>query len=150
MKIGDLARRSGLNSSSIRYYESLGILAPARRVAGQRRYSTDDVHRVLLIRFASEMGFTLSEIKVFLNGLRDEAPVGPRWRRLAQRKIREVEETIQQSRRLKLLLQHLLGCSCASLQVCVQHLSLSSNLGLLGHRGKTRSGKVRRRSRDQV
>src|SRR3981189_1179981 len=139
MKIGDLARRSGLNASSIRYYESLGILAPARRVAGQRRYSTDDVDRVLLIRFASDMGFTLSEIKVFLNGLRDEAPVGPRWKRLAERKIREVEETIQQSRRLKLLLQHLLGCSCASLQVCVQRLSLSSKLGSLGQRGKTRS-----------
>ena len=137
MKIGDLARRSGLNASSIRYYESLGILAPAQRVAGQRRYSADEVDRVLLIRFASDMGFTLSEIKVFLNGLRDKAPVGPRWRRLAQRKIREVEETIQQSRRLKLLLQHLLRCHCASLQVCVQRLNLSSNLRSLGQRGKT-------------
>ena len=96
------------------------------------------------------MGFTLSEIKVFLNGLRDDAPVGPRWKSLAQRKIREVEETIQQSRRLKLLLQHLLGCSCASLQVCVQRLSLSSNLRLLGPRGKTRSSKMRRQSRSSL
>jgi hypothetical protein len=44
---------------------------------------------VLLIRFASEMGFTLSEIKVFLNGLWDDAPVGPRWKKLAHRKIQE-------------------------------------------------------------
>jgi len=150
MKIGDLARRSDLNASSIRYYESLGILAPAQRVAGQRRYSADDVDRMLLIRFASDMGFTLSEIKVFLNGLRGEAPVGPRWKRLAQRKIREVEEAIQQSHRLKLLLQHLLGCSCASLQVCVQRLSLSSNSRSLRQRGKTRSSKVCRQSRDQL
>ena len=67
----------------------------------QRRYPSDAVHRVLLIRFASEMGFTLSEIKLFLNGLRDKAPVGPRWRKLARRKIKEVDETIQRSFRLK-------------------------------------------------
>jgi MerR family redox-sensitive transcriptional activator SoxR len=144
MKIGDLARRSGLNASAIRYYEHLGILGLAQRVAGQRRYSADALDRVLLIRFASDMGFTLNEIKLFLNGLRDDTPVGLRWKRLAQRKIKEVEETIQQSRRLKLLLQHLLRCRCATLQVCVQRLSLSPNLRLVDHERKSRSRKVLR------
>jgi MerR family transcriptional regulator, redox-sensitive transcriptional activator SoxR len=139
MKVGDLARRSGLNASAIRYYESVGLLKPAERVAGQRRYSADTFDRVLLIRFASEMGFTLNEIKVFLNGLRDDAPVGPRWQRLAQRKIKEVEKTIQRSHRLKLLLQHLLRCHCASLQVCVQRLSLSPTLRSVGHERKRRN-----------
>jgi MerR family redox-sensitive transcriptional activator SoxR len=69
MKIGDLASRSGLNASAIRYYESMGILKPAQRVASQRRYSADAVDRVLLIRFATDMGFTLNEIRVFLDGL---------------------------------------------------------------------------------
>jgi MerR family redox-sensitive transcriptional activator SoxR len=139
MKIGDLARRSGLNASAIRYYERLGILGPAQRVAGQRRYSADALDRVLLIRFASDMGFTLNEIKLFLKGLREDTPIGLRWKRLAQRKIKEVEETIQRSRRLKLLLQHLLRCHCASLQVCVQRLSLSPDLRLVEHERKTRS-----------
>jgi MerR family redox-sensitive transcriptional activator SoxR len=146
MKIGDLARRSGLNASAIRYYERLGVLGPAQRVAGQRRYSADALDRVLLIRFASDMGFTLNEIKLFLNGLRDDTPVGLRWKRLAQRKIKEVEETIQRSRRLKLLLQHLLRCHCASLQVCVQRLSLSPSLRLVEHERKTRGRKVVRHS----
>ncbi len=123
MKIGELATRSGLNASAIRYYEKLGLLAPPHRYGGQRRYATDALNRVLLIRFAREMGFTLSEIKLFLNGLRDNAPVGPRWKKLAARKLTEVESNIQRSLRLKALLEHLLHCRCASLQVCVQRLS---------------------------
>jgi len=78
MKIGELATRSGLNASAIRYYEKIGLLAPPQRTSGQRRYASDALHRVLLIRFASKMGFTLGEIKLFLNGLRDDAPVGSR------------------------------------------------------------------------
>ncbi len=123
MKIGELATRSGLNASAIRYYEKLGLLAPPHRSGGQRRYATDALNRILLIRFAREMGFTLREIKLFLNGLRDNAPVGPRWKKLAARKLTEVESNIQRSLLLKALLEHLLHCRCASLQVCVQRLS---------------------------
>jgi DNA-binding transcriptional MerR regulator len=132
MKIGELAGRSGLNSSAIRYYERRGLLPAPHRAGGQRRYPADALDRVLLIRFASEMGFTLSEIKVFLNGLRDDAPVGPRWKKLAHRKIREVEGSILRAKRLKSLLEHLLHCRCASLQVCVVRLSLSPRLRLIG------------------
>ncbi len=134
MKIGELATRSGLNASAIRYYEKIGLLAAPQRSSGQRRYATDALNRVLLIRFAGEMGFTLSEIKLFLNGLRDDAPVGPRWKKLAHRKIAEVESNIQRSLRLKALLEHLLHCRCASLQVCVQRLSLSENLRFVAGR----------------
>lgn len=132
MKIGDLAKRTGLNASAVRYYEKRGLLAAPYRTGGQRRYFDDTVHRVLLIRFASNMGFTLGEIKLFLSGLRDTAPVGGRWRKLASRKIKEVNETIQRARRLKSLLEHLLQCNCPSLQVCVERLSLSAGLRLVG------------------
>jgi MerR family redox-sensitive transcriptional activator SoxR len=106
----------------------MSLLAPPDRTGGQRRYPPEAIHRVLLIRFAGEMGFTLAEIKIFLAGLRDNSPVGPRWRRLAAHKIREAERTIERSRRLKSLFEHLLRCHCASLQDCVQRLSLSENL----------------------
>ena len=134
MKIGELAGRSGLNASAIRYYERRRLLPAPHRAGGQRRYAADALDRVLLIRFASEMGFTLSEIKVFLNGLRDDAPVGPRWKKLAHRKIREVERSIQRSRHLKSLLEHLMHCHCASLRVCVQRLRLSTNMRLIERR----------------
>jgi hypothetical protein len=86
------------------------------------------VYRVLLIRFASDMGLTLDVIKLFHCGLRDNAPVGPPWRKMAHRKIKEVEETIRRSRRLRSLLEHLLQCHGASLQVCAEHLRLSPRL----------------------
>jgi hypothetical protein len=88
------------------------------------------------------MGFSLGKIKLFLSGLRDKAPVGPRWRKLAVQKIKEVEETIRRSRRLKSLLEHLLQCSCPSLQVCIERLSLSA--GLRRIRGSTNQGVVSR------
>jgi MerR family transcriptional regulator, redox-sensitive transcriptional activator SoxR len=128
MKIGKLAAQSGLNASAIRYYEKAGLLSPPHRVGGQRRYSADALDRVLLIRFASEMGFSLNETKVFLNGLRSDAPVGPPWKKLARRKIHEVVRNMQRARRLKSLLEHLLDCRCGSLNVCVRRLSLSPRL----------------------
>lgn len=134
MKIGQLAHRAGLRASAIRYYERLGLLAPPHRVGGQRRYSPDALDRVLLIRFASEMGFSLAEIKLFLSGLREDAPVGPRWKKLATKKISEVEESIARSLRLKTLLQNLLHCRCASLKQCVAALGLSENLRLVSGR----------------
>jgi MerR family redox-sensitive transcriptional activator SoxR len=131
MKIGQLARFAGVNASAIRYYEKLGLVAAPLRTGGQRHYPSDALNRVLLIRFASDMGFMLGEVRVFLNGLRDDVPVGPRWKELAHRKIQEVEEGIRRSRRLKSLLEHLLHCRCVSLRVCVQRLSLSPNLLLI-------------------
>ncbi len=128
MKIGELAARANLNASAIRYYEKCGLLAAPQRFGGQRRYPSDALHRVLLIRFATDMGFTLAEIKLFLSGLRDNAPVGPRWKKLATRKLVEVDQNIARSLKLKSLLQGLLRCHCASLQQCVRALGLSESL----------------------
>src|SRR5207245_1561624 len=128
MKIGQLARTAGLNASAIRYYEKRGLLAPPQRLGGQRRFASDALSRVLLIRFATDMGFTLAEIKLFLNGLRDNTPVGPRWKKLATRKLAEVDENIARSLKLKSLLQKLLHCRCDSLPFSVNCLHLSPKL----------------------
>src|SRR5690349_14742425 len=98
MKIGELAKRANLNPSANRYYEKLGLL-PAR-TSGQRRYSAESLDRVLLIRFAGEMGFSLPDVKTFLSGIRETAPVGPRWRKLAERKIIEMRRVIARAQRL--------------------------------------------------
>ena len=131
MKIGELASRAKLTASAIRYYEKMGLLVAPQRLGGQRRYPTDSLDRVLLIRFATDMGFTLAEMKLFLSGLRDNTPVGPRWKKLANRKLLEVDQNIARSLKLKSLLQNLLHCRCASLQQCVRALGLSENLRLL-------------------
>ena len=128
MKIGEMAEQAGFNASAIRYYEKVGLLSAPYRVGGQRRYSADTFDRLLLIRFMSEIGFTLDETKVSLNGLKSDAPVGPRWKKLAHRKIQEVVENMQRTRRLKSLLEHLLECRCGTLKICVQRLGLSPRL----------------------
>lgn len=128
MRIGELAKRADVNPSAIRYYESLGILTPPLRIAGQRHYQVDAVDRLLLIRFASSMDFTLSEIKLFLNGLKKSAPVGPRWRKFAHRKMKEVDRDVRRLRQLRSLLKHLLECRCPTLKTCVERLALSSEL----------------------
>jgi len=130
MKIGELARRAGVNASAIRYYEQVGLLAAPFRRGGQRLYSGSALDRVLLIRFAGTMGFSLSEIRLFLNGLRDQTPVGPRWQKLARRKLKEVEKAIEQSLRLQSLLKNLLHCRCGSLKVCVERLGLNPDLNI--------------------
>src|SRR6059058_1188374 len=106
----------------------MGVLVAPQRIGGQRRYPSDALHRVLLVRFATNMGFTLAEIKLFLSGLRDNTPVGPRWKKLAARKLAEVEQNIARSLKLKSLLQGLLRCHCPSLQFCVNCLRLSPKL----------------------
>lgn len=138
MKIGELAKRAGLNPSAIRYYERMGVLNPPHRASGQRRYHNEALDRVLLVRFACEMGFSLPEIRLFLGGLRNDVPVGPRWRKLALHKLKEIEENLKRTRRLKSLLQHLLQCNCGSLQVCVERLSLSPSLKLISKRANVR------------
>jgi MerR family redox-sensitive transcriptional activator SoxR len=131
VKIGELASRTGVNASAIRYYEKLSLVPAPYRASGQRRYTHEAIYRVLLIRFAREMDFSLEEIKIFLSGLTDKAPVGKRWKRLVHSKIKEVDETVARARRLKSLLEHLLYCRCASLRECVDRLSLSPKLRLV-------------------
>src|SRR5882757_2607046 len=77
MKIGELAKRARLNASAIRYYEKLGLLPAAARTSGQRHYSAESLDRVLLIRFACEMGFSLPEIMVFLSASAKPLPSAP-------------------------------------------------------------------------
>jgi MerR family redox-sensitive transcriptional activator SoxR len=145
MKVGALARVTGLKPSAVRYYERLGLLPAPDRVSGQRLYPPDAHNRLLLIRFASDMGFTLAEIKLFLAGSRDVSPIGPRWQKLANRKIKEIDASMKRARRLKTLLEHLLRCRCASLAVCVQRLSLSPDLRLIAQsKGSSLSPTVHR------
>ena len=134
MKIGELAKRANLNPSAIRYYEKLGLLPAPARIGGQRRYSAESLDRVLLIRFAGEMGFSLPEIKVFLSGIRETAPVGPRWKKLAARKIVEMRQVIVRARRLETLMRGLSHCHCSSLNECVRRLAISKQRRAVANR----------------
>lgn len=128
MKIGQLAAQSGVAASAIRYYEKLGLLPPAERMNGQRRYSSDALDRVLLIRVAGEMDFTLAEIRLFLNGFRPNTPVSARWRKLTTQKIAQLQQRLVFTQRLLDYLQGLSHCRCVQLHQCVSALAISPRL----------------------
>src|SRR5579884_1835388 len=92
--IGELGRRAGLNPSAIRYYEKLGLLPPARRASGKRRYDESALTRLAIIDVAQRAGFTLAETRTLLRGFSGKTPPSRRWRELAHRKLSEVEALI--------------------------------------------------------
>ena len=119
-RIGEVARRAGLRTSALRYYESAGLLPVAERVAGQRRYDPDVFPRLSLIGLAQRAGFTVREIRQLLHGFGRRTPPGVRWRALAGRKLEEVELRIQEARAMQDLLTTLLDCECPTLETCVR------------------------------
>ena len=79
--ISEVARRVGLQPSAIRYYEMIGLLPPARRISGQRRYDTTVLYRLAVIQRARQVGFTLDEIRQLFFGFRSAARASKRWQK---------------------------------------------------------------------
>jgi MerR family transcriptional regulator, redox-sensitive transcriptional activator SoxR len=116
--IGEVAGRAGLKASAIRYYERIGLLPEPERVSGQRRYDDSVLKRLAVIEFAQRAGFTLAETRTLLNGFSASVPPSTRWRKLADRKLPEVEALIARATAMKQLLEEGLDCECLSLDDC--------------------------------
>ena len=106
LTIGELARRAGVATSALRYWEEIGLLPPAARIAGQRRYpdSAAGLVGVILLR---DVGFTLAEQKAFMAS-RAAAPRG--WQLLARRKLAELDDQIAKAQTAQKAIDHALGC----------------------------------------
>jgi MerR family transcriptional regulator, redox-sensitive transcriptional activator SoxR len=119
LTISQVARQAGLRPSAIRYYEAMKVLAPARRVSGQRRYGAATVHRLAVVRRAQEAGFTLEEIRRLFFGFDEKAPVSARWKKIAESKIAELDARMAQIRSMKELLERLqMRCQCMTVEEC--------------------------------
>ena len=117
--ISQIARQVGLRASAIRYYEQIGILDPAPRVSGQRRYSDAVVYRLAVVRRAQEAGFTLDEIRQLFFGFSQSTPVSSRWKRLALGKVKELDAKIEHIRSMRKLLKKLeTCCECETVERC--------------------------------
>jgi MerR family redox-sensitive transcriptional activator SoxR len=119
LTISEVARQVGLQASAIRYYERIGILLPAVRMSGQRRYDTAVLHRLAVIQRARQTGFTLDEIRELFFGFRDAAPASQRWQKLSRRKLAELEELTGQIKAMRQLLEKMMDCCrCETLDQC--------------------------------
>src|SRR6266567_374652 len=92
LTISQVARQVQLQASAIRYYEQIGLLPPAERVSGQRRYDSTVLYRLAIIQRARQLGFTLTEIRHLFFGFRDITRASERWRTLSQRKLAELND----------------------------------------------------------
>ncbi len=125
--IGELARRTGVATSALRYYERIGLLSPAGRVGQRRHYPPSSAERVALIRLCQDAGFTLAEIGRLLDGW------SRTWGRLAERKIAELDARIADAQRAKDLVTHALECPHGDLFACPNFRSaLEAHLGRPG------------------
>lgn len=119
LTIGDLADRSGLAVSAIRFYETHGIVRPLRNQGGHRRYGGADLRRLSFAMIAQRLGFPLAEIARHLSALpADRAPDRQDWERIATGFRAEIALRIDALQQLADTLDGCIGCGCLSLDKC--------------------------------
>jgi MerR family redox-sensitive transcriptional activator SoxR len=119
MTIGEVARRSGVASSALRFYEERGLIASERAGSGHRRYPRSVLRRIAFIVFAQRVGLTLEEIGAELAKLPpDRAPTRRDWSRLSRAWTARIDDKIAELERLKAGLTECIGCGCLSLERC--------------------------------
>jgi MerR family transcriptional regulator, redox-sensitive transcriptional activator SoxR len=119
LTISDVARRSGVASSALRYYEERGLIRSERAGSGHRRYPRPVLRRVAFIVFAQRIGLSLDEIATELAKLPpDRAPTRREWSALSRTWTQRIDERINELERLRLGLTECIGCGCLSLDKC--------------------------------
>lgn len=119
LTIGEVARRAGVATSALRFYEEIGLLASERGPGGARRYPRSVLRRVAVIQAAKAIGLPLAEIKATLDTLPDgRTPSKADWERLSRSWRGRLDERIAELERLRDGLTSCIGCGCLSLRSC--------------------------------
>jgi MerR family redox-sensitive transcriptional activator SoxR len=119
MSIGELARRTGLSVSAIRFYEARGLVRATRGAGNQRRFMRSDIRRLSFALIAQQLGLSLAEIEAELSTLpRGQAPTLAEWRAIAARMRGALAAKIAMLQRTHELLDGCIGCGCLSLDRC--------------------------------
>ena len=119
LTIGQLASRSGVRTSALRYYEERGLITSERTSGRQRRYARESLRRVAVIRAAQVLGLTLEEIRAALDELpQARTPDRRDWERLSQAWRISLEGRIAELEALRDRLSGCIGCGCLSLENC--------------------------------
>jgi MerR family transcriptional regulator, redox-sensitive transcriptional activator SoxR len=119
LTIGEIARRSGVASSALRFYEERGLIASERTGSRHRRFPRSTLRRIAFIVFAQRIGLTLDEIGAELGKLpADRAPTRRDWARLSGEWSKRIDQRIAELQRLKAGLTRCIGCGCLSIDRC--------------------------------
>ncbi|MBA3267462.1 MAG: redox-sensitive transcriptional activator SoxR [Acidimicrobiia bacterium] len=119
LTIGEVAKRSGVAASALRFYEERDLISSERAGSGHRQYPRPVLRRIAFIVFAQRIGLTLEEIGAELAKLPpDRAPNRRDWSRLSRGWTSRIDERIAELERLKAGLDECIGCGCLSLDRC--------------------------------
>jgi MerR family redox-sensitive transcriptional activator SoxR len=124
MKISHVAKRASVLATTIRYYESIGLLPPAHRINGHRVYGADILDRLAVIRFGLKTGFSLAELKVLFSGFGSRA----KRRDVAQGKLKELKSLREQVKLMEKFLKEIRLCTCGTMQQVAERLLESGTL----------------------
>jgi MerR family redox-sensitive transcriptional activator SoxR len=119
LTIGEVAKRSGVASSALRFYEERGLIASVRAGSGHRRYPRAVLRRIAFIVFAQRIGLGLNEIAAELGRLpSDRVPSRQDWARLSGAWTKRIDQRIAELERLRAGLAQCIGCGCLSIDRC--------------------------------
>lgn len=119
LSVGDVAKRSGVVTSTLHYYETERLITSSRTAGNQRRYPRDVLRRLGVIKAAQRVGIPLAEIREALDTLpRDKAPSDADWRRLATGWQENLNDRIHRLELLRDRLTGCIGCGCLSVKAC--------------------------------
>jgi len=132
LTVGQLAARSGVAITALRFYEARGLISSQRNSGNQRRYKRDVLRRVALIKTAQKLGIPLASIQTAFETLpQDRTPGVEDWNRLSQRWKADLDERINRLTALRDQLSGCIGCGCLSMDAC----PLRNNGDALGEDG---------------
>lgn len=119
ISIGQVAKRTGLSISAIRFYETQGLVRPSRNAGGQRRFFRSDIRRLSFVLIAQQLGFTIEQIRQQLSDLPQErTPTKTDWARISRGFRTELQQRIDVMTRMRDRLDGCIGCGCLSLKNC--------------------------------
>ncbi|QLC24634.1 redox-sensitive transcriptional activator SoxR [Parasphingopyxis algicola] len=119
LSIGDLAARTGLSVSAIRFYEEKGLVHPLRSGGGQRRFLRSDIRRLSFVLIAQQLGLSIGEIEKQLAKLpQGRAPTQRDWTRISKAIRGTIDARIAELERTRDRLDGCIGCGCLSLKKC--------------------------------
>ena len=119
LTIGQIADRTGLAVSAIRFYEDQGLVHPVRNAGGQRRFDRGDIRRLSFVMISQQLGFSLSEIATLFAGLPEgRTPTKADWTRISRTFRKTLDQRIETMTLLRDKLDGCIGCGCLSLSNC--------------------------------
>lgn len=119
LTISEIARRSGVAASALRFYEDRGLIKSERAGSGHRRFQRSVLRRIAFIVFAQRIGLSLEEIGEELAKLPvDRTPTRRDWSRLSGKWLKRIDERIAEMQRLRDGLTSCIGCGCLSFDHC--------------------------------